>query len=96
MPSVKRSARSSSGISSIVRRPRRRRSAAFGIVWSESQLATDVARIPWERPRRNSDGISRIVRVIGATVTAVRTPMAVVRVTSRTGLVPAGFGSSAR
>ena len=76
----------------IARRP----STSFGIVWSESQLATETARSPCRRSTGTSLGMPRMVLVIGATVTAARMAIAPVRVTRRTGRRPIGGGSRAQ
>ena len=68
----------------------------MGIVCSESQFATDRALSPWVRPSGTSLSMLRMVRVIGATVTAVRTRIADVLVTTRTGRRPSGSGKMAR
>lgn len=57
----------------------------FGTVWMLSMFAAQLLLRPSSGERKTSEGISRKVVVIGATVTAVKNPMAESRVRMRTG-----------
>jgi hypothetical protein len=96
IPRAKQIAASSSCRSAGESAPTRSPSTCFGIVVRSSHEATDVWRRPSSWPTGTSVGISRMVRVIGATVTCVRTAIPSGRVTMTTGRMPAGGPRSAQ
>ena len=67
-----------------------------GTVSTRSQLITQVSGSPSAGPISTSNLIPRIVRVIGAQVTASRTEIAASRVRTQTGRRPAGSPRSAQ
>src|SRR5205823_2471752 len=70
--------------------------ADFGRVTRLSQLTTESPTKPSARPTGTSEGMPRMVRVTGATVTFVRKAIAASRVTTMTGRRPAGGGMEAQ
>lgn len=70
--------------------------ASTGRVITLSHVMTQASGNPCSGPISTSDGIPRMVRVIGAHVTELRTSIAAFRVRTQTGLRPAGGPRSAQ